>query len=144
MGAIRHALSRLETVPAFARLGLFSGWTGVALAAVRVAMLVDEPVLLQQARDLLQRAAAESYDPGEFDMMAGRAGAITGLIVMSQILDDAFLPDFAVRLGDELLETAAKTRLGYSWKTQGLRNRHNLTGFSHGAAGVGSAFAGTL
>ena len=36
LGAIRHALSRLDTVPAFARLGLFSGWIGVALAAVRV------------------------------------------------------------------------------------------------------------
>ena len=97
-------------------------------------------MLLQQARDLLQRTAAESHDPSEFDLMAGRAGAITGLIVLSQILDDSFLPDFAVRLGDELLETAAKTGVGYSWKTPGLRNRHNLTGFSHGAAGVGSAF----
>jgi lantibiotic modifying enzyme len=72
--------------------------------------------------------------------MAGRAGAIAGLIVLSQILEDSFLTDFAVRLGDELLATAAKTGAGYSWKTHGLRNRHNLTGFSHGAAGAGSAF----
>ena len=138
LGAIRHALSRLDTIPAFARLGLFSGWIGVALAAVRVGILLDEPALLRQARDLLHRAAAESHDPGEFDLMAGRAGAITGLIVLNHILDASFL-DFAARLGDELLETAAKTGVGYSWKTPGLRHRHNLTGFSHGTAGVGAA-----
>ena len=140
LGAIRQALSRLDTVPAFARLGLFSGWMGVALSAVRVGILTDEAVLLEQARDLLRRAAAASYDPIAFDLMAGRSGAIAGLIVLSEILDDSFLTDFAVRLGDELLETAAKTGAGYSWKTRGLRNRHNLTGFSHGAAGAGSAF----
>ena len=130
----------MDAVPAFARLGLFSGWTGVALAAVRVGILADEPVLLEQARDVLRRAAAESYDPSAFDLMAGRAGAIAGLIVMSEMLEDCFLTDFAVRLGDELLETAVKTAAGYSWKTRGLRNRHNLTGFSHGAAGAGYAF----
>ncbi len=139
LGATRHALSRLDTVPAFARLGLFSGWTGIAFAAVRAALLLDEPVLLQQARDILRRTAAESHDPGDFDLMAGRAGAITGLVVLSQVLDDSCLADFAVRLGDELLDTAVKPSAGYSWKTPGLRNRHNLTGFSHGAAGVGSA-----
>ena len=35
-GAIRHALAAVDEVPAAVRAGLFSGWTGIALAAARL------------------------------------------------------------------------------------------------------------
>ncbi len=49
-GAIRHALSRIDAVTPAARLGLFSGWTGIALAAARVGFLLDETELLKRSR----------------------------------------------------------------------------------------------
>jgi lantibiotic modifying enzyme len=49
------------------------------------------------------------------------------------------LVDLAASLGDDLIEMAETARGGYSWPTGGAGRRRNLTGFSHGAAGVGHA-----
>jgi lantibiotic biosynthesis protein len=139
LGAIRQALSRVDAVPSFARLGLFTGWIGIAFAAVCVGMVLGEAELLERALQLLQRSALEQYDDREFDLMSGRAGAIATLVVLHHILHDPFLLGFAMRLGDELLHTVDNTGEGYSWESPGLRNQRNLTGFSHGAAGAGYA-----
>jgi lantibiotic modifying enzyme len=125
----------MDAMAPSARLGLFSGATGVAFVAVRMAMLLGEAELLDEAFDLFRQSASQSYDKRDFDLMSGRAGAIAALVV----LDDSFLLEFAIRLGDQLLETAHKADIGYSWETRGIRNQHNLTGFSHGAAGVAYA-----
>jgi lantibiotic biosynthesis protein len=136
LGAIRQALSRVDAIPAQARLGLFTGVFGIALSAIRVAMLCDEPALLREAIERLRKALEESYERDQYDLMSGRAGAIATLIVLHHVLGEPYFIDSAIRLGDELLETADKADIGYSWKSDGLRNWHNLTGFSHGAAGA--------
>jgi class II lanthipeptide synthase len=137
LGGIRHALSRTNATQPAARLGLFSGWTGIALAAVRVASIVGDPDLLDDARALLHRASLERCEKREFDLISGRAGAIAALVVLNHVLHDARLLDFAIRLADELLETARRVDIGYSWESPGWANQHDLTGFSHGAAGAG-------
>jgi lantibiotic biosynthesis protein len=139
LGAIQQALSRVDAIPPRIRLGLFTGWVGVAFAAARVGIVLAEPTLLERATQLLRRSASEPVDDQEFDLISGRAGAIAALLVLHHILDDASLLRFAVRLGDELLNTANKADIGYSWKSSGLRNQHNLTGFSHGTAGAAYA-----
>jgi lantibiotic modifying enzyme len=139
LGAVRQALSRIDAMTPSARFGLFSGSTGVAFVAIRLAILLDEPELLDKALFRLHQSESVGFDNREFDIVSGRAGAIAALVVLNHILDDSFLLDFAIRLGDELLETADKTNIGYSWQSPGLRNQNNLTGFSHGAAGVAYA-----
>ena len=139
LAAMRHALSRSESISPSARLGLFSGWFGIALVAVRLAVLLGEPDLQVQARQLLKRASSEQHDEHEFDLMSGRAGSISALVVLNHILGDSQLIDFAVRLAGELIETADKAAIGYSWKSPAFSNHHNLTGFSHGAAGAACA-----
>jgi lantibiotic biosynthesis protein len=134
MAAMRHALARADAILPSSRLGLFSGWFGIALVAARVWFLLGEEDLQTGARLLLQRAFAEKREPDEFDLMSGRTGAIAALVVLNCIFDDLGLIDFAVRLADELIETADK-KIGYSWESPSLRNHHNLTGFSHGASG---------
>jgi type 2 lantibiotic biosynthesis protein LanM len=136
LGAIRHALSRVDTIPAQARLGLFTGIFGIALSAIRVATLCGEPSLLNQAIELLNKTSADKFERDQFDLMSGRAGAIAALIVLHPVTGESSLINSAIRLGDELLEAADKADFGYSWKSDGLRNWHNLTGFSHGAAGA--------
>lgn len=49
------------------------------------------------------------------------------------------LADAAAKAGDTLLTTAARSSTGWSWSSPGLRNRHDLTGLSHGTAGVAVA-----
>jgi lantibiotic modifying enzyme len=139
LAAMRHALSRVDAISPSARLGLFSGWFGVALVAARLAIVLGEPNLRTEAQHLWQRASTEQYGMQEFDLMSGRAGAIATLVVLNHLLDDPATIAFAIRLGDELIETADKRPIGYSWKSSVIRNHRNLTGFSHGASGAAQA-----
>jgi lantibiotic biosynthesis protein len=140
MAAIRQALSRSEDVPPAARLGLFSGWLGIVLAAVRISIILDSPEIRSEALLLLQRCRCERIDTAEFDLMAGNAGAISALLVLEHMLQDSALLDFAARLGAELVNRAEKNGSGWSWESPGWTNHRNLTGFSHGTAGCGLAF----
>jgi lantibiotic modifying enzyme len=99
-----------------------------------VGALLDQEELLEHAARLVQRAAGESH--GEFDLISGYAGAIAALVVLRDVLDDASLLNFAARLGEEMLKTADENGAGYSWKSVALPRQRNLTGFSHGTAGV--------
>ena len=56
-GAARHALSRANTLPPHSRLGLFTGWIGIALTCVRASILLDEPGLLDGAAASSSNAA---------------------------------------------------------------------------------------
>ena len=95
--------------------------------------------LLDRARALVGRVAREPVDEREFDVISGRAGAVLALLALERMLDDPALRDLAVRFGDELLASAIDDHRGWSWKApRGPRHR-NLTGYSHGSAGVAHA-----
>jgi lantibiotic modifying enzyme len=132
LGAMRQAISRADAIPPGARLGLFSGWSGIACAADRVATATAEPALAGAAREVLAQLAREQVDPLEFDIVSGRAGAIVALLAVSEV-------EHAARLGEELLEAARSSERGLSWRSPEIATRHDLTGFSHGASGA--AFA---
>lgn len=139
LGAIRQSLARVDAVPPTNRLGLHTGWIGIAFAAARVGSVLGEEELLGHAIRLLRRSADENRDEHEFDLMSGHAGAIAALVVLCNVLNEVPLLDFAAQLGDGLLKTADETDAGYSWKSFGFPKQRNLTGFSHGTAGVGYA-----
>jgi hypothetical protein len=142
LGAIRQALSQVETCPPPFRLGLYSGWIGIALAAARVGSLLNEPELLESAMALVKRTMRESSLGPEFDLVSGLAGGLTGFLAIRTILASALQEElgleFAFRLGDALLERAVPEVAGCSWRVRATRSR-NLVGFSHGTAGVAYA-----
>jgi hypothetical protein len=139
LGAIRHAFSSVEDIVPSLRLGAYSGWVGIALAATRMGIVLENEELLECAKRLLQRTSVERHVNGELDLISGNAGALTALIALADVLDDKSLFDLSIELGQELLERAVASVDGYSWKTTNAANEHNLTGFSHGAAGIGYA-----
>jgi lantibiotic biosynthesis protein len=139
IGSIRQSLGQLDSVPNSARLSLFSGSIGILFAAVRVAGCVEDSALQEQAANLLAELIDTQLTSSEFDLMSGYAGAIATLIVLHAVLGDARLLDAAVRFGDELIKIADKCDGCYSWQSYSVRNYHNLTGFSHGAAGAAYA-----
>jgi hypothetical protein len=151
LGAIRQALSRVGDVPPRTRYGLLTGWPGIAVAAVRASVALAAPELLDRARSLVAGLVADTdevidavnADAGrpEFDLMAGWAGAITGLLAIPEGIGVPDLDAFAARLGDRLLAAAQPSPAGLSWAgPDDFPVVHNLTGYSHGAAGVGAAF----
>ncbi len=138
LGAIRHALAAAERVPVPLRVGLYTGWVGLALAAVRVGQLLDEADLVTQAERLLHNLDRHSAG-SNYDFLSGRAGAIVGLLILRNMLGSDAPDRLAIELGTELLDAADKGKHGYSWRTAIPAYPRNLTGLSHGAAGIGAS-----
>ncbi len=146
LGAIRHALEHgaKEIVPT-ARIGAYSGCTGLADAALQIAVLLEDESLRAPALALLEEAA--SGETGRnFDLLAGSAGAIPLLLRAHAGHEGqpgpASLQEAAVRLGDDLLAAAARADDRWSWGEFGMpgaKQKDNLLGFSHGAGGIGWA-----
>jgi lantibiotic biosynthesis protein len=140
LGAIRQALAAAAREPG---RGLYSGASGVAIAALRVARELAEPDVEEGARSLTRDVIAgggAADDPAarETDLLYGAAGVAVGLLTLARLLADDDLVSAAVGEGERLLAAAERDGNGLSWPSSSPAER-NLTGFSHGAAGV--AFA---
>ncbi|MEV6159967.1 lanthionine synthetase LanC family protein [Nonomuraea sp. NPDC052129] len=154
LAAMRHAISRRDDVSPAARLGFYSGWAGMAAAALRTGRLLDSAELVDAGSGLLRDLArqltgvtegeAQEYNlvPGEqeYDLMSGVAGAVPAFALGHRCTGDEWMAEAAVTAALWLGRSARKSRTGWSWRSPGLRNQHDLTGLSHGAAGVAVAF----
>ena len=121
------------------RLGLYTGWPGIALAAGCTACYLGETELAVRASALLKRCAAERPDEHRLDLLSGSAGTIVTMLSIAGGAGESDLLDFAALLGDHLLKEARVSGDVYSWPSVGINQRRDLTGFSHGTAGIGYA-----
>jgi lantibiotic modifying enzyme len=132
-GAIRQALSRLEDISPKTRLGLYSGYVGIGI-------MFGDNSILEQALDILRILEIDNHSEHLMDVISGNAGAIPSLLEMYEIFHENKIFDLAINLGNKLLSSSVKEEVGLSWdsKVNGVESsQHNLTGFSHGAAGIG-------
>jgi lantibiotic modifying enzyme len=132
VGAMRHAAEHSGR-----REGFHVGSLGVAWAASRVAVLLDEEELQAAARRLTVNAAPVA--DGCPDVVFGSAGSIIARLALADALDDPSLVGDAVAVGERLVAAATVTRHGWSWPSRDRPHRRNLCGLSHGAAGIGWA-----
>lgn len=139
VGALWQSLACASTLPPLERLGFFTGWPGIALVAAHSAALLGEEALLCATRQMVERRIAEDVGGTEHDFIFGKAGAIVALLALRPILDDPRLLDTAILLGDDLVRNARQTGAGHSWRLERSPFPRNLTGLSHGAAGIGYA-----
>lgn len=117
--------------------GLYAGLTGIAYAAWRSSFLLDRPALRRQAgRVLIRLKGMATTDPVAADVISGEAGAILALLMLGD--DSSRL--LAERYGRVLIKSAERSRGGWSWQTINPPGYPHLTGFSHGTAGIASAF----
>jgi type 2 lantibiotic biosynthesis protein LanM len=141
-GAMRQALSRVLEIPPELRHALYSGWIGIALALLDLARLLDDPALQREALHLLDAQRGHTLDPLSLDVISGAAGAILGLCAIDRRLgSDRYLGE-AERHASHLLEHANRGDDGWSWTTMlpaGPGEQKDLTGYSHGAAGIALA-----
>ncbi len=121
-GALRQALARMP-MPG---CGLYAGGLSVLFAAAEIRGECGEDEILRQAEP----------DSSRLDVVSGSAGAIAALLHLRRHGGARWL-DRAMAHGDLLLATADRSTDGWSWKT--TDGPRNLTGFSHGAAGIGWA-----
>ncbi|MET3135043.1 hypothetical protein AAKU55_005346 [Oxalobacteraceae bacterium GrIS 1.11] len=134
-GAIRQALSKSN-----GQVGLYPGATGIALAAARIGALLGEDWLFERADRRARAVLRRAVVLGEHDLMYGTAGRVVGALALESLLGLA-AGSAAERFGQALLRSAERSAEGSSWPGQDKRWKQNLTGLSHGAAGVAHALA---
>jgi lantibiotic biosynthesis protein len=136
IGALNQAWSKREDIVPKARLGFYSGWLGIAYSRIAAAESLGQADQRVRALELVQSLAEAKPDPLVLDVISGSAGAIPVLLELHHRLGKESLLDLALAHGEHLLRTARKREQGWSWKTLEMSMRDDLTGFSHGAAGI--------
>ena len=141
LAAMRHALVCASDPPPHLRFGLYTGWSGITLAALRVGRLLRDDDTLAGAYELARRLVSRVARGAkrESDLLSGRAGEIIGLLLLWREFGWSEALDVAIRLGHQLLRGARNAATGYSWASVNIPRKRNLTGLSHGTAGVGLA-----
>ncbi|MGD9672113.1 MAG: lanthionine synthetase LanC family protein [Candidatus Nitrosocosmicus sp.] len=143
-GAIRQALKYYDETEHEIRYGFYSGLVGVAFAAINISKVLKINELYEEGIHLLN-TLYQSYKIGDhiLDIISGNAGAIPALLqIYNKWESEEKLYELAIKLGDELIKYSTRDWRGWSWNShinQVPKIRHNLTGFSHGAAGFGTA-----
>jgi lantibiotic modifying enzyme len=136
-GAIRHSLFASGRMERVSRLSFYVGSVGIAFTAVELARRLGVEELERDARACLRDAIGAGVRGSPFDLVTGTAGTMAALPILSRRLGDEQLLDLAIALADRTLERAQSSRAGISWPSSDEPRQRNLTGFSHGAAGVG-------
>jgi len=139
LAALRHALDRAGNDAALDRGALYTGAFGIGFAAAEAGGELGEEAIaacgLALVRDALQR-----NDETAFDVVSGSAGRIGALVRLHHRFADEWLIGEAVKDAQRLLATAHRQPHGWSWGFGGTQYlAHDLTGYSHGTAGVALA-----
>lgn len=137
LGALAQADELAASIRPARRLGLFDGWTGIALATARCGDLLGVGRLMDRAHHLV--AGTPAPDGAELDLISGSAGAILGLVELADLLGDRAPLDLARLHGEALLGAAQPVGSGLSWSTTNRKRDFHLTGLSHGTAGIAAS-----
>ncbi|HEX2095305.1 MAG TPA: lanthionine synthetase LanC family protein [Longimicrobiaceae bacterium] len=148
LAPVRRKLTELVGDPERARgvrmpVGGLVGLGALVYALVHIGRWIDEPVLIREAHDSTLLLTPERIlADDQFDVVRGCAGAVLALLVLDQVTSDpnargATPLDLANACADHLLDSRVSRDGGpRTWRAAGLPP---LTGFAHGAAGIGYA-----
>jgi type 2 lantibiotic biosynthesis protein LanM len=114
------------------------GVGSIVYTLVRISQFLDEPELLDIANLAASLITQESLaGDRQFDIIAGAAGAILGLLTLYQAKVNPAVLEQAQVLGYHLLNNRVKSDSGFrAWATLEAKL---ATGLSHGAAGIAYA-----
>jgi type 2 lantibiotic biosynthesis protein LanM len=137
--AAQRALSYSITHQDRQTIGAFQGLSGVIYVLTHLHHLWKSPELLAQAIALSRELSAHIAEDQEFDILSGSAGVIPVMLGLAQAASGEGLP-CARRCARQLLQHASHEAHGLSWPLKRPEEATaNLTGFSHGASGIGWA-----
>lgn len=119
--------------------GFYHGRAGIIFVLKAAAVIFRNKALGKEADKKMKALLASLNNEDGNDIITGAAGIILFLLYCHQhYARQTSLLKAAILLGDQLIERAEKNDAGYSWKTmEGVSQ--NLTGFAHGASGIGTA-----
>ncbi len=135
-GAMRYSISQLDRLKSAANFGFYSGLTGLAWVLHVMAESFGDQEFVEQSMAILRDPPLVPVDSRHWDIVSGSAGIIPVLLRLNCRYGSQFLLDSAVLHGEALLRSAERGEHGWSWAASVIQTPHNLTGFSHGTAGV--------
>ncbi len=141
-GALNHALTKVEDIPASVRIAFYSGLTGIAYAAITIGEILADEQYVEKGLKLLEKLLKDNENEQGLDIISGSAGAIPAFLYVYSRYQKEFLIELACRHGDHLLNTARKRDFGWSWNTLNMPSENegnDLTGLAHGTAGIALA-----
>ncbi|MGK5550211.1 type 2 lanthipeptide synthetase LanM family protein [Actinomadura kijaniata] len=118
------------------RIGAFSGTGGLIYLLTHLHHLWHEPAYLDRARALARELAERVDDDKRYDVLGGAAGLIPVLAGLARATGGEGL-DLAHACAEHLLRHAEADGDTLSWPCEPGEAVANLTGFSHGTAGIG-------
>lgn len=122
--------------PDFGVIGGFSGWGGIIYVLAHLGTLWQQPELFDEAERLAERVPALIERDKQYDIIAGAAGCICGLLNLYRVQPTARILEIAKQCGEHLLASAQTINGGLGWPHF---DGPPLAGFSHGAAGIAVA-----
>jgi lantibiotic biosynthesis protein len=142
-GAIRQALEKSGDLPSITDRGFYSGPIGIAHAAARVGVLLDDSSLTAKALALAQRTVDTNRGDHLLDVIGGNAGAIAPLLQLSRMPGGRGLETSALAFAGELAGAATQDGEVWSWGNNLASGTGEgtapLCSFAHGASGMGLA-----
>lgn len=137
--AAKRALAYSLTCRDKTMIGAFQGLGGLIYLLTHLHHLWKEPRLLDLAVDLTAELSSEISHDREIDVLSGAAGVIPVMIGLAEATSGKGL-DCAHRCAQHVLHHAESNSNGLSWPlSRPEEATGNLTGFSHGAGGIGWA-----
>lgn len=137
--ALNQALSLSAEMQGAARNGFYAGASGLAYVLVRIGQLQQNEALIQRGLSEMATLLPLAPDAHYVDVIGGSAGAIPAMLKLGLEHQREDFVEMAQRHGDELLKHAVKSDQGWSWDTMHVPGQKNLTGHSHGVAGIVTA-----
>jgi len=138
-GAINQTISKSNDFNSISRFGFYSGLLGISYVLAKVGIELKRSEYVEKSRKIIDKLFFTARDYHLKDLISGNAGSIPILIQLSKEFSDHKILELAINLGDELISCTHQEPIGCSWGAElnGMKQVHNnLTGFSHGAAGV--------
>ena len=138
VAALHQAVESRGLVEERFRAGFYSGGVGVGYALLRVGRMAGREDLVEAGSALLIESIPDSLvDEASRDVVMGAAGCVPVLLAAAPFLASERFSEKAIELGRMLIGVADRGVDGWSWRTYRVpEGVPNLTGFSHGAAGI--------
>lgn len=134
-GALQHAISRWGDLGS-SNIGFYSGLTGVAYVLIHSGEALQNQEFVDKGLEILVELSPTNSDLRQLDVVSGSAGAIPAFLHLYHRYPQSSLLELSIQQGHLLLESAEEDDAGLSWNTLGESAQRNLTGFSHGTAGI--------
>jgi hypothetical protein len=142
LAAARQAIVRLDDVPASARFGFHTGWTGTLAICARLARITEHKPLVLAIRKRWRTLTAETDVGVPFDLLSGLSGGILGALCLAEALGDSHIAEQAEPWASALV-ARARGRGGKVWWTSPMPSLAPMIGLSHGASGAALALVTT-